>query len=260
MNPVQLAQQLKSILKAVQWPSGSQEVVFGIDGVSVYSGEPTEEVIPPGFPFVLIGIGDAVPDEDHPDLREQTFALIFVAEVLGDPLGENAVIGGSIADLGSSSGRGIAEVTAAALPAVRSLTTMDGASLVVSSVSSNSTNVLGRGRHLAMCEYRLTALCTEDPYYAAPARLRFIDGEFAWASAMCTSRFDFLRFRLVEKEGTAPSEDPDDGDVIYTGEDASFTGTATPGSTYTVFADYDSRGSGVVEGTSAAVRGSYIVV
>ncbi len=91
MNPDQLIQQIKKKLQEVAWPTGSTEVVFGTDGVAIYSGTPTADDIPAGFPWVLVGLQNWTADPDHPDYGTQTFELHACTDVTGDPLGEFAI-------------------------------------------------------------------------------------------------------------------------------------------------------------------------
>ena len=67
------------------------------------------------------------------------------------------------------------------------------------------------------------------------------------------------RHRLVRKQGTSPSASPSDGTVIYSGTQPMVVGSQASGQVYTVFAVYDSRGSGTIEGSSSPERGSFFV-
>ena len=110
MNSWQLAQQIKHELGLVAWDSGSRDVVFGPRNVLVYAGALGEDQHPPGFPFALVTVGSGSPDPDDPDLIEQQFGIIAAVQVVGDPMGQGAIIGSSRADYGKSAGAGIAEV------------------------------------------------------------------------------------------------------------------------------------------------------
>ena len=260
MNPWQLAQQLKAELQAVTWPTGSAEVVFGTYGVHVFAGSPTEDQIPPDFPWVLVGIDNAEADEDHPEFLTQGYTLLSAADVAGDPLGEHGIIGGSVADLGASVGRGVSEVAERVRAAVENLTGADGAKILVSAVSTGSPTPFGRGKHLVLDEHTLTALCTSTLHYAAPQLLQLSGSLWTWNGPHCSDRFDFLQYRLVEKTGSTASSTPSDGTVVYTGTTANVTFATTSGRTYTVFADYNARGAATVEGSSDSEVGSFRVV
>jgi len=263
MNPIQMALQIKHELQTATWSGG--DLVFGARGsVAVFAGAPTEEQIPPGFPWALVGLDSGDIDEDDPSHIMQRFSITIAAEVAGDRMGEYALIGGAAASLTKSAGRGVGEIAERVRSAVQSLTGADGASVQLSAINTGTPAILGRGRHVAMDELTLSAVCTSALYYAPPQRLRSesVDGgdTWLWAGAHCSSRFDFLQYRLVEKAGSSPSTSPSDGTVLYTGTAAQFVAAATSGKTYTVFADYNGRGGATVEASSAVVIGSYKVV
>lgn len=258
MNPWQLAQQIQHVLKAAAWPGGSQEPVFGEQKVAVYSGPPDAATLPAGFPFALVIIGDYTPDPDEPGLIEQTFEIGVANQVEGDSLGSRAVLGGPIADLGSSMGRGSAELKAQALAAIEDLTGADGAAIVVSSQGGSGPQQLDK-RHLVFESCRLTAVCTTAPHYTAPQELRIRGNVIRWNGSQCSPRFDFLQYRVGFVAGSTPAATPDDLDTVE------FTGTAieapispAPGRTYSVFADYDPRGSGSAAASSSALVGSWV--
>ena len=233
MNPWQMAQQLKHVLQAASWPSGSEGLLFSAAGgsVVVFTGAPTEEQIPPQFPWCLIEIGESESDDDHPDILTQTYRLIVAAEVAGDRMGEQAVIGGPATDLGRSAGRGVQELIGETRRAVQSLTGLDGAKVLVSATSSGPTTALGRGKHLAMAEVTLSAVCCAQPHYAAPQRIRYESGRWKWDGAHCEARFDFFQYRLLRKSGNDPSAHPQDGTSVYNGTTAEWTGQQISGST-----------------------------
>lgn len=258
MNPLQMALQIRHKLRTVAWTTGSAEVVFGTRAVHIYAGSPTEEQIPPGFPWALVGLDSGSADIDDPDLITQRFTVLVATEVAADPEGELAVIGGSVADLGRSVGRGVGEVAERARAAVQDLTGADGAKIQIAATSYSSTSVLGRGRHIAMAEMSLEALCTSQPHYAAPQRIAWATNLWSWAGTHCSNRFDFLQYRLVRKAGSTPSANPSDGTVVYTGTAASFVGAKTGGNVYTVFADYNGRGGSTVEASSDPEVGAYL--
>jgi len=168
MNPLQIAQQIKHVLATLTWPGGSQDLVFGARGVFVFAGTPTEEQIPAGFPWAMVGLDTGTPDEDQPELIRQGLTILMAAEVAGDPLGEFSMIGGAAADLGKSVGRGILEVMSVARPAIQDLVTSDGAQIMVSSASFGTPATLGGGRHIAVSELNIEALCVSSLHYASP--------------------------------------------------------------------------------------------
>ena len=69
-----------------------------------------------------------------------------------------------------------------------------------------------------------------------------------------------MRYRLVRRLGRNFSATPSQGELLYTGTNAYWVGAQETGYTYTVFADYCSRGNGIVEGYSKPEVGAYRVV
>jgi hypothetical protein len=260
MNPWQMAQQIRHRLATVTWPGGG-DPVFGPRGVAVFAGTPTEEQIPAGWPWCLVGVSAGTPDADHPELIEQGYDLVAGVDVAGDPLGEFALIGGAAPSAQRSSGRGVLEVAERVRAAVGNLTGADGAKVLLSSTTTGALTALGRGRHMALDELSLTAICTSALHYVAPQMISHDGTVWRWAGAHCSARFDFVHFRLVRKTGPLPSADPADGTVIYTGDAAQFAGPVAAGYTYTAFADYGARGgSAAIDGSSDPEVGSYLTV
>lgn len=258
MNPIQFAQQIKHELERVRWNAGAAEPVFGTHGsVAVFAGDATEEQIPGGLPMALVLIDSADVDEDEPTLLTQRITVAVGAEVAGDRMGEHALIGGAARDLGRSAGRGTGEIMGRVREAVGSLTGADGCRVLLSATSTGEPKPLGRGRHVALEQLTLSAVCTSEPSYSPPQRLRHEGGVWKWEGSHCLARFDFAKFRLVRKPGTRPSSNPDDGVSVYEGTATSWTGTSAAGSAYTVFALYDSRGGGQIEGASEPEVGSF---
>lgn len=263
MNPCQMAQQIKDELQAVVWADGAADVVFGARSVFVFAGvPPNEDTIPPGFPFALVTIDSGSMDEDHPELISQGFTIISAAEVAGDPLGEFAVIGGSRANMGKSAGAGVAEVAERVRAAVQDLTGYDGAKVLLSAAATGAPAALGQGRHIAFDELSLTALCTSQPHYAAPQELVRSGDNWTFEGAQCSSRFDFLQFRLMYKSGSAPGETPADMTAsVWTGTSEVFTYSPTGSRTYSLFADYAPRGGAVVVNSSKGnLVGTYVSI
>lgn len=260
MNPYQMAQQLRYLLQTVAWPGGAAEVVFGDRGVSIFAGRPTLEQIPPGFPFAMVSIGSGSADPDHPDLLTQTFDILYAVNVGGDPLGEFAMIGSSTANLGHSAGRGLLEVQERGRSAIEDLVGVDGAKIIVSATSIEPPAAMAPGQHIVIGSDTVTAVCTRAAHYAAPQELAVSSDTWTWEGTHCEARFDFLQYRLAYAAGTTPPATPSAGTIAYTGTDTSTTQTAGTGRAWAIFADYDSRGTGSVEGTSSVVVGSWVQV
>lgn len=264
MNPVQLALQLRHLLRAVRWTGGAQDLVFGAfgDAVTVSQGPINETQIPPRVPFAVVHIDSGEHDPDDPGLLRQNFVVAVAAGSAGDPMGQFAIIGGPTDNLGKSANRGVGEVAERARAAVQALSGHDGVRVQLSAESiAPVQQVLPDGRHIVFSAFECSAQCTSAPHYQAPQLLAASGGTWSWNGTGCSTRFDFITYHLVRKAGTSPSTSPADGTIVYSGTTPSFVGAATAGNTYTVFAEYNARRStGIVEGYSSPVVGSYRVV
>lgn len=258
MNPWQMAQQLKHELAQVTW-DGSTNPVFGTRSVYVYAGAPpSDEEHPPQFPFCLVTIGTGTPDEDHPELIQQTFTVVVAVEVAGDPLGEQAVIGGARSSASRSSGAGIAQVAERVRYAIQNLTTYDGASIIVSGSGVGSPSTLGRGRQVVFDEYTVEALCTSQPHFPAPQQLTRSGTSWSWQGATVAGRYDFVGYVLGYKAGAIPATSVDDISTVYEDTDAQTTHTPVDGSTYHIFAKFNATGLTGQNEYSTVEVGSYL--
>lgn len=261
MNPWQLAQQIKHRLQALRWGAGSQGLVFGSRSVFVYGGSPDEKQLDPGFPFALITMDAGTPDADHPDLIEQQFTVVTCVEVAGDAMGEFAIIGSSRQDLGSSAGAGVAEVAERVRSTLQSMTGFDGASMIVSGQGVAAPQQIGEGRHVAYDSFGVTGMCSSQPHYAEPQQLNRQSLVLSWVGQHCSSRFDFLRYRLTYRTGSTPQETSTGATTLYLGTATTYTATAVPAGVYTVHAEYDPRRAGTAAAASdGTLVGSFLVV
>jgi len=267
VNPWQLAQQIKSTLQSAVWPTGSGHPVFGAydDSIVIFSGTPSSEQMPGGFPFCMIAFGDANNDQNDPDYLTQTFDLYIGAECAGDPLGEFSIIGGAATDgsaveLGGSYGRGVGEVTERVIAEVGNLNGFDGAKILVTATRSGVPSPLDDS-HLVVDRVTIEAKCIAGLHYAAPQLLRVSGSTWTWEGSHCLSRFDFTQFRFGFIIGGTPASSPSGLDLVqYTGPLETFTHLPVAGRVYQIFADYSSRDPGnTVEGTSSALVGSYVL-
>lgn len=262
MNPWQLTQQLQHNLQIVRWATGARQVVFGTSGVHVYAGTPpSDEEHPPAFPFCLVTIDSATPDEDSPDLLEQQMTVVVAVRSSGDPLGAHAVIGGPRTNTGTSAGAGIAEVSERAHAAIGDLSSYDGAASIVSATNASSPQPLGRGKHVAFQQITVTAMCTTLPFYTSPEQLQVNADTWQWDGHDCEQRYDFMGYRLGFVSGDTPVETADQLEgVVYTGTNTQAVHNPISGRTYQVFADYSPRKTGVIGYSSITQRGSFIVL
>lgn len=251
MNARQMAQQMRHVLAAATWPESPGDLVFGDRLAFVLAGLPEEDELPGAFPFVLVNIGGGTVDPDEPDLIEQTFDVLTVADVPGGRMGEQALIGGAKSERGTSANRGVLELNDRVRAALKDLRGVDGAALQLHATATAAPVKLGRGRHLAIGESTFTGWVTAAPSFTPPSRLNRSGANWTWAGAQCSARFDFIRYRLGYVAGSTPAQSPDDLDaVVYTGATAAVTVAAVAGKAYSVFADYGARGGSNIEGSS----------
>ena len=262
MNPLQMAMQIRHLLRAATWPSGG-EVVFGSRNVFVTAGPPSVDLIPETFPMAFVQIGAGTPDEEHPgELIEQTFTIATAVSVMGDRRGEFAIIGGTRTDVTKSAGAGIGEVEERVRNALEEITGADGAKVILGTSSLGaSKGTIGNGAHLAWSEIEVTAVCTSELAYAAPQVLAVADGTWTWDGSPCSSRYDFLQYRMgyIDQSSTPVATPGEATEVVYTGAAATTTHTRVQGAIYMVWADYTHRDDSVLDGTSSGLeRGAYL--
>lgn len=243
MNVRQMAQQMRHLLATATWPEGAGEVVFGDRLVFVLAGLPEEDELPGAFPFALVNVGAGRADPDDPNLLEQEFSVLVVADVTGGRMGENALVGGAKTALGSSANRGVLELNDRVRAALADLQGADGCALQLHASSTGESVRLGRGRHLAIGETSFTGWVTAAPSYEPPSRLANSGSDWTWDGTACSARYDFVRYRLGYVAGGDPPQTPEDCDaIVYTGTAAAATVAPVASKAYAVFADYSSRG------------------
>jgi hypothetical protein len=87
-----------------------------------------------------------------------------------------------------------------------------------------------------------------------------VGGVFSWVGDNCSSRFDFLQYRLGYVVSDTPAEKPSDcAAIVYTGTHEQVAVVSVAGRTYSIFADYDPRGTGTPAASSLGnVVGAYV--
>ncbi len=259
MNPWQLAQQIQEELKTVLWTGGSADFVFGARGVFVTTALLNDENLPAGFPFAIVSIDGAVADTDHPEFLTQEFTVMTAVEVAGDPLGQHAVIGGAVADLGKSVGRGVAEVSERTRSAVQNLLGVDGAKIQISATSIGTPQALGNGLHIVQEETTLSALCTSQLHYSFPQELVRSGTTWTWEGAHCSDRWDFRQYTLGYVAGSTPAATlADITTTVYTGTAATTTHSVVASKAYSVFAEYNARGGASASSTEGSSAGNEV--
>jgi hypothetical protein len=266
MNPEQMARQIRHELEQATWPAGSQSLVFGVNGrVKIYADTPTEDQIPPMFPACMVGINGGVPDRDQPAYIKQNFTVTALSMIAGDPMGENAVVGGGTADVGTSAGKGVMELAERVRFVLQNVMGATGTKVHMH-VSSTETPVSIGGRHLVANDTGIEAMCTSDLYYAPPQQVAYSGSSWTWVGENhCRGRHDFVSYALAYIVGSTPSSLFSD----YTQVGASvgteaITHTPVSGRTYCVFAEYNRHGKSgetTIVGRSRGDRvGAYRVI
>jgi hypothetical protein len=135
--------------------------------------------------------------------------------------------------------------------AVQRLTGADGAPLIVSGAATAAPYALANGRHVVAEQFTVTAWCTSQPNNQPPQLFRLVGDTFSWFGEQCSSRFDFLQFRVGYVTGTVPAAAAADFEgVAYTGTVPFSAVAPLPGRTYSVVADYHPRGLTTPEASS----------
>lgn len=266
MNDWQYAQKIKALLQAKAWSHGSTEKVFGSDGVYIFAGAPSDNMIPSAFPFVFISIGPGEHDEDSPGFIVQTLRVSIVVLSEGDPLGEQALIGGPRlnSDLGISNGRGLLEVCEQFLEVCASLTGEDGAPVICSAVGNAEPARLGGGEnapHIVVRNYELKAAVTGAIELVAPWRV-VVSGSNPNPTITWRNPDDvpgYVHTKIVRKAGSSAPTSITDGTVVYTGTLETYSESGLAAGTYTwgAFAGYSLVGGSTAQRYSAVEKGQY---
>lgn len=261
MNSWQMAQQIKRELQVVTWAGGNQEVVFGQGGVFVHAGPLSEDQHPRAFPFALVTIDAGAADEDAPDLIEQQFTVVTAVRGRGSSMGEHAVIGGSRANIGSSSGAGSSEVGERVRSALQNMTRYDGGAMLVSGTGVTAQQQVQGKNHVAYETFTLAAMCTSQEHYTAPQAIKRVNNTLTWDPVSAQQRFDFLEFVFGYTTESTPAASPSASGwttVSTTTYGMASDDPVAGGRIYQVFAGYDPRGTGTSSYYSAPERGSYV--
>lgn len=261
ISPWQAAQQLRHLLETATWSDSPNDLIFGANGhVQIYGRLPIQsDATPLGHaPIALIGVGDAEPDTDDPDIFEHRFKLALAVTVVGDPYGSGAIIGAnwSIAgDTWQGEGRGLLQFEEEALGAIGRLTGANGVPIACSLRSGAEPVPIGDGLHVMAREYDLSMWCTRQRGYDNPYDLAATnngDGTVTLTWKIPPGdRYDYRDLVLRHASGsTAPASvtagtdvDLDDPSVAK----ALLTVNHTPGSdgahSYAIFAGFTDTGA-----------------
>lgn len=271
MNTWQLIQQVRYVLDTLTWGEGTDANVFG---AVLATAQPTAEALARWtFPVALVRPGGSTHDAQEPRLVEQDVDVAILTSTPGDAAGERALVGGPrAAGVGSSDGRGLLEVEAAALAALRQLAGANGVRLQLVSTSAAEAQPEPDAAYVVARAYRLRGWVQLARHYPAPTQIAATGGSgqvaLTWSNA--PDRFDrygtsLTRTVVRRASGTTPPASPTAGTGValaaYDDEAVTDTGLAAGTYSYAIFATYDEttatpttadRWSAQVTGTTAA--------
>lgn len=247
MDLRQLILAARAKMRAATWPQGAGEVVLGNRVFACADGIEEEQIPLP--PFALIHPGEYTTDPKRSSLINAQMSVVVVIDVQGDPLGENAVLGGPRSGdvLGSSKGRGILELSQALLAPVREVTGADGLPLIVNLGSGTRARPIGDNRHLVAQQHVIRCFCTTLPEWLPvpwfTATKNGNDVDLAWKLPPdAAGLLQGVRIRFAA--GSTPPADVTEGAEAYSGTGTSHT--HTPGAfpvSYSIFAAYSETGA-----------------
>lgn len=246
MNEWQALQQIRHRLRTATWPS-SATLVWGTN-VHVTAGAHGDAVAAFRCPLVLLrpGSGDHDPEaREEFGLVERRVIVRLIQSLSGDPVGENALLGGNRQSVTSSQGRGLLELEERLMAVCKTMTQSDGVFIQVhasSEVDAGRDESLG---YVVFRDYELTLKTTVEAFYPPPRAFLATGGggtvTMSWK--LPPSRFDRLRVLLRRLTGATAPADITQGVNIALGSDlpSSFVDTGiTPGTySYSLFAAYD---------------------
>lgn len=249
MNVVQLAKQLRYLLRAHTWPGGS--VVFG--SVHVTNGLPEEEYGLLRMPACLLSIGDSESDGEDPDYVKQNFMISYMANVAGDMRGENPLLGANRPSGNTSSrGRGVLELDVEVSRLLRQVQETSGVKMLAKRRSTPEIGKFADLGYVALRSMLVEAKCTDALYYHPPRRVAgsVLAGNVTLTWADPPNRFDRRRIHIRRSEGATPPADSSAGTEVAnvalgvnTYVDAPGVGTWS----YTIFGSYTDTGAAVDE-------------
>lgn len=254
MNELQLAKQLRYLLRSRTWPDAGGALIWS-NRVHCSNGMPEDQYTHLGSPAVLVGVNDSEADSQSPGYRRQIFTLTYWCQVAGDVRGENALIGANRTNGAlSSSGRGILEYTEELSRTLRQIQETLGVKIVARHTSDVGTGIVKGLGYVAMRQMVIEAKCSDLRYYHPPLRVAVANlggGQMRVTWVDPPDRFDgsgrtlFVRY----KAGSAPTSDTDGtlGATVARGvQTATFT---TGAGTWfaSVFAGYTDSGAAANE-------------
>ena len=251
MNPLQTVKQIRFLARARQWGSSGNNVFGSVHVTHGAAKEATEEF---RVPLWFISPGNEVADTQLPDLVLFNMRFRLVCAVVGDLLGENAIIGANIADLDKSEGKGTLVVEPELKAVIKQNQNQSGIKIVSFKVGGERVTVDDELGYVVAREYDAQARCTDDLYYHPPIRFTAVDAvaggdaDLTWADP--PTRFDSRGVRIRRAAGATPPATPTAGVLVADVALGVETFTDSPGAgqfSYAMFGRYTDTGAAVDE-------------
>lgn len=272
MNTLQVAKQIRKLIRDLTWDSGGANKVFHPGGVMVTNG-PADEVtaqLPMPYCLILPGAGQADPiKNDEPELIEEDYMLRVVTAVASDPTGEGVMLGRNQQAIDQAEGRGIFEIQEKVLVRLARTTRQDGIRIQVINAGTTQGGPVQGNRYVAARDYTVRATTTLASSYEPATNLQAVDSATPGAADVSwelpPDRFDYRRQVLRRLTGSTPPADPADGTGVTLGGSPDGAGvtsvTDSPGAgtySYALWTSYDDFEAGA--DTTFEASGSVTVV
>lgn len=261
MNPWQVVKNLRYRIGARKWPDAGGGTVI-----------PSVKIVPAAFdvlfqaavrkPVLGIKPGPAVPDPETRGFMDQRIDLLLVVDVVGDDLGEPAMVGaGRPGGAIQSQARGILEVEEELKREIRSLVA-EGFRLTVLDDGDSDALEDQNGHYLAYRTYTVLARCTEDRYYHPPRNLVATGGvgSVALTWVLPPDRYDRRSVVLRRAAGATPPASATAGVGValvgFLPTSVVDAGLAPGTYSYAIFGGYDETGSATNQRFSAQETGT----
>lgn len=260
MDPWQAARQIRWILANATWPDAGGTTVFGsvVVVTSAFAGMFANF----RSPSLAVRPGSCSEDPEDPGLLTQQIELLLCVAVHGDPVGQNAVIGGNrTAGQVRSEGRGLLEVEEEVRRQAKKLGDNDGLRIVAGETSDGPGLVTEEKMPFAVTRsYTIDVHCTSARYYHAPKNLVATGGAgivtLSWT--LPPTRFDTRRVVVRRATGATPPASATAGTDVPVATLATGVVDSVAAGTYSyaVFMAYDESGSSTDERFSEQETGT----
>lgn len=269
MNELQCLKQLRYLLRARKWSGGSTPYVFSPRSVRVTIG-PQEDALremPPPLCLIRPDVAESDPKYDEqPDLVRATVILRLVASVMGDEVGENALLGANRVDgIYGSKNRGLFEIEEEMFGAVNLLNEIGGIKIAGREKGAVLAEVDPQLGYVCFRDYSFELWCTKNRFYHGPTRMVATGGvgSVALTWTLPPDRFDRNTMYLRRAAGATPPATVTDGTgVTLSGALATSVSDVIAAGTYSysLFCGYDDFEDDTVRSYSAPVSKASVVV